>query len=401
MTAFFSSLLLCSLIGSTAYLLLKLLLLLEDRRLSQRWRCCAGTTAALLFLLPLYRLWHLLPKAPSVLLPAGVSVTSTAAVGSRWAGVLEGGAVLWAVAAGGVLLWDLACLLRFRRRVSQAKPLSDGTLTALAQTEAQKLGLRRPVRLLCCPGAASPMLVGYFRPVLLLPEGTQSLEAARLVLSHELHHFRRGDLWKKLLAETLCLLHWFNPAAHLLKRDLLYWMETACDEAVVQPLDFSQRKQYGYLLIDGASPSRPWTQEPSVSFAPSRKTLERRISTMLHANHAAHTALGGILAMALAAGCLVTTAFAADLSKEVPVATEKSASYAVTVSGVPAAAEAETSVFSTVTSNEDGLDFAPEDFQISLNGSELKDLGNGKYEVMVDGELLTISLATEAQPSEK
>ena len=105
--------------------------------------------------------------------------------------------------------------------------------------------------------------------------------------------------------------------------------------------------------------------------------------------------------MALAAGCLVTTAFAEDLSKEVPVATEKSASYAVTVSGVPAAAEAETSVFSTVTSNEDGLDFAPEDFQISLNGSELKDLGNGKYEVMVDGEPLTISLATEAQPSEK
>jgi len=136
MTAFFSSLLMCSLTGSTAYLLLKLLLLLEDRRLSQRWRCCAGTAAALLFLLPLYRLWHLLPKAPSVLLPAGVSVTSTAAVGSRWAGVLEGGAVLWAVAAGGVLLWDLACLLRFRRRVSQAKPLPDGALTALAQAEA-------------------------------------------------------------------------------------------------------------------------------------------------------------------------------------------------------------------------------------------------------------------------
>lgn len=398
MTVFFSSLLLCSLTGSTAYLLLKLLLLPEGGRLSQSWRCRAGTAAALLFLLPLYQLWHLLPKAPAA--PLGVSAAAAPTSGGaqfQWADLLHSGALLWCVIAGGLLLWDLCCLLRFRRQAAQAKPLADGPLADLAQAEARALGLRQPVRLYSTPAVSSPMLVGYFRPVLLLPQGTLSPEDARLVFSHELHHFRRGDLWKKLLAETLCLLHWFNPIAHLLKRDLLYWMETACDEAVVRPLDFAQRKQYGCLLIDGASPTRPWAREPSVSFAPSRKTLERRISTMLHTNHAAHTVLGGVMAMALAAGCLVTTAFAADLSKEAPVETEKSASYTITSETTPAS-DAEAGVFYTVTSNEDGLDFSAKDFQISLNGSkitldDLKDLGNGKYEVMVDGEPVTIVLS--------
>lgn len=392
MTAFFCSLLLCSLTGSGAYLLLKLLLLPEGGRLSQSWRCRAGTAAALLFLLPLYQLWKLLPKAPAATLRVSAAVTPKSG-GVHWSDILHSGAVLWCAIAGVLLLWDLLCLLRFRHRLSKAKPLTEGPLTALAQAEADALGLRQPVRLRCAPGVSTPMLAGYFHPLLLLPEEELSPKDARLVFSHELHHFRRGDLWVKLLAETLCLLHWFNPAAHLLKRDLLYWIETACDEAVVQPLDFAQRKQYGSLLIDGASPVRPWAQEPSVSFAPSRKTLERRIFTMLHANHTAHTVLGGVMAMALAAGCLVTTAFAADLSKEVPVEAEKSSAVTL-VSGE----DAEAGVFYTVTSNEDDLDFSAKDFQISLNGSpisleDLKDLGDGKYEVMVDGEPVTIVLS--------
>src|SRR5262249_54471037 len=33
------------------------------------------------------------------------------------------------------------------------------------------------------------------------------------ILRHELAHYRRGDLWKSLVARLLALPHWFNPLA--------------------------------------------------------------------------------------------------------------------------------------------------------------------------------------------
>ena len=388
MTALLTPLALLSLTAGAGYLLLKLLLAVWGQKLSQRWRYHSALALALLFLLPLYRLWDLVPAGSTGRIHVTL-VTTSHLPAFHWQGIVQGLPVLWLLVVALLLLWDGWCLLRFRRQRQGAEPLREGPLVALAQEEAQRLGIRQPVCLLAAPAVDTPMLVGFLRPVLLLPTQDLSPADARLVLAHELIHYRRGDLWKKLLMEAVCILHWFNPAAHLLKRDFLYWMETACDEAVVSPLDFAQRKQYGYLLIDGANPARPSAQGPSVPFAPSRETLERRIFTMLHSEHKAHSALGGVLAMALAAGCLVTTAFAADLDKDSKAEPATTASVCVAATSVSEDVKLEVEsgtltpgeeVYYTVTTSDGSMD--------ALSLEDMVDLGDGNYQLTtnVNGE---------------
>ena len=325
----FSITILLSVTGSAAYLLLKLLSATGGERLSQNWRYRGAVTVSLLFVLPFYKLWALLPSRPRILVGGGagrinlppvstvVGELPGRAVGSAvdWAAVADRAAALWLLTAACLIIWNVWRLLRCRRRIEQNAGEVDGRLQQTAREAAYLAGVSGEVRLLASPAVQSPMLVGFFRPTVALPSERLPDSDARLILTHELTHFRRGDLWKKLLVNMIQCVHWFNPLVYLLSRDFAYWQETSCDERVVGALDHAQRKEYGYLLINYAPTSR--RAALYVSFAPCRYKLKRRISTMMRSNKKYRPVLSRVLALALAAGCVTaTSAFAAPLLPE-------------------------------------------------------------------------------------
>ena len=323
---------LLSVTGSAAYLLLKLLSAAGGGRLSQNWRYCGAVGVSLLFVLPFYRLWALLPDRPRILAfgggPVRVSLPSistavrelpgqTAGKTVDWTPVAAWAAALWLLTAACLLLWNAWRLLRCRRRMEQDGGEVSGRLRRIARESARLAGVAGEVRLLASPLAQSPMLVGFFRPTVVLPSEHLSDRDARLILTHELTHFRRGDLWKKCLMNAVQCIHWFNPAVYLLSRDFAYWQETSCDERVVDSLDHAQRKEYGYLLINYAPTSRRAETKLYASFSPCRYKLKRRISVMMKSNKTYRPVLSRVLALALAAGCVTaTSAFAAPLLPE-------------------------------------------------------------------------------------
>jgi len=190
----------------------------------------------------------------------------------------------------------------------------NGHLQQIAQEAAHLTGVTSEVRLLASPLVQSPMLVGFFRPTIVLPSEHLPDSDAQFILTHELTHFRRGDLWKKFLMNMIQCIHWFNPIVYLLNRDFAYWLETSCDEEVVSSLNYAQRKEYGYLLINYAPTTRHVGPRLYVSFTSCRYKLKRRISIMMKSNKKSRSLLGLVLALALIAGCLATTALAANIS---------------------------------------------------------------------------------------
>jgi hypothetical protein len=82
-----------------------------------------------------------------------------------------------------------------------------------------------------------PVLVRLGRGyVLVLPaEGWMRLSPGeqRAVLSHELAHWLRGDLWKSLAVRVLAIAHWFNPLAWFAVRRFEAAAEWACDQRAV------------------------------------------------------------------------------------------------------------------------------------------------------------------------
>ena len=325
-----------SVTGSVGHILLKLLAAVSGNHLSQSWRYHGIVAVSLLFVLPVYKLWEFIPVPYSVSSPvisfgggvepaflpgspAGVDMLTPQPLptaGIDWGTVLERAAVLWLWVAVSLVLWNVWRLLRYRRLIEQAGNKVNSRLQQIAEEEARLAGIGGEIRLLASPLAQSPMLVGFFRPTILLPSEHLPDGNARFILAHELTHFRRKDLWKKLLFLMVRCAHWFNPIVYLLNRDFSRWLETSCDEQVVSSLDRDQRKEYGRLLIDYAPASRYAGPKLYVSFASCRYKLKRRISIMLNSDKKSRSLLGLVLAVALVVGCLATTALAASVDND-------------------------------------------------------------------------------------
>jgi hypothetical protein len=82
-------------------------------------------------------------------------------------------------------------------------------------------------------------------------------ESGKEIITHELAHISRKHSIDLLLAETVKIIHWFNPAAYLLKQELQNIHEYEADEAVINKgID---AKQYQLLLIKKAVGDRLYT----------------------------------------------------------------------------------------------------------------------------------------------
>lgn len=143
--------------------------------------------------------------------------------------------------------WKFAYLLRL-----SATPAERDTLRRVFAEQKQSLGIRRDIPLVVTPAADCPMLAGFLRPALYLPDEALSEQEAMFIFRHELTHYKRGDLWLKLLLTAAKTVHWFNPLVYLMARFAQEDIELACDDAVVRGMDSAQRRAYGETILRSA-----------------------------------------------------------------------------------------------------------------------------------------------------
>lgn len=144
--------------------------------------------------------------------------------------------------------WKFAYLLRL-----SATPAERDTLRRVFEDQKQSLGIRRDIPLVVTPAADCPMLAGFLKPTLYLPDEALSEQEAMFIFRHELTHYKRGDLWLKLLLTAAKTVHWFNPLVYLMARFAQEDIELACDDAVVRGMDSAQRRAYGETILRSAA----------------------------------------------------------------------------------------------------------------------------------------------------
>ncbi|MDP1562167.1 MAG: M56 family metallopeptidase [Pirellulaceae bacterium] len=196
---------------------------------------------------------------PSKLLPAtpplSASETPPSLFWSARAKAMLQPWLAWIVAVWclGVVLCSARPLLGWHtlRRLKRVgvSPVSDEVLAAL-RGASERLGLRRSVQLLQSTLAQVPMLVGYFRPVILLPISLMtSIPATQLdaILTHELAHIQRHDFIVNLLQTLVETFFFYHPAVWWLSRQIRVEREHCCDDLVVKLL--GNRIEYGRALV--------------------------------------------------------------------------------------------------------------------------------------------------------
>lgn len=196
----------------------------------------AGPATALLAITPLAGLVRsmLLPAAPAPSIQVSgtdpIPITAASPVRQSEVGCLL--ILAWAAGAVAFALVRVRQWSAWNRVARRASHASDGELLAAFESAAGGM----PARLALSGIATEPMVVGLFRPVILMPERyAQSLDAAELetVFAHELEHVRRRDNITAAIHELIAAIFWFDPLHWIARRRLLELRERACDQRVL------------------------------------------------------------------------------------------------------------------------------------------------------------------------
>lgn len=95
----------------------------------------------------------------------------------------------------------------------------------------------------------SPMLVGLFHPMILIPNIELDDEALYMVLKHELIHYKRKDILAKWLLMLCRSIYWFNPLLWYMNKRACNDMEISCDEMLLNDTTIEYRKKYGEVML--------------------------------------------------------------------------------------------------------------------------------------------------------
>lgn len=146
-----------------------------------------------------------------------------------------------------------------------------------------------PVAILESGHIQAPCVLGLFRPRLVLPQGLLSdlsRDELRLVFLHELAHLRRRDLALNWLLAAVETIHWFNPLAWFVTRQLRVDREEDCDARALETQPGAGRA-YGEVILKLLDRVSPLDDAPMPEVGTRMLgSGEEDISPLLHRIHA-------------------------------------------------------------------------------------------------------------------
>jgi len=118
-----------------------------------------------------------------------------------------------------------------RRSATPAAPEWQRAVARLSDS----LGLRRGVALLHSAAVEVPTVLGWLRPMILLPMTLSGLspEQIEMILAHELAHVRRHDFLVNLMQSVVETLLFYHPAVWWISARIRIEREHCCDDAAI------------------------------------------------------------------------------------------------------------------------------------------------------------------------
>lgn len=191
-------------------------------------------------------------------------------------------AAIWILGIVCVLLYHVLRHVRFLKMVCRwSEPISNLERLGVLNGLKSDLKIKEHVGLSVCQSITSPMLIGFFRPVILLPPIKMTNVELYFILKHELIHFKRHDLWYKVLILMATALHWFNPVVYLMAKAAAALCEISCDALLLRDSNFQQRKLYGETIIGVIRHGLNDRTALSTNFYGGKRGMNDRISSIM------------------------------------------------------------------------------------------------------------------------
>lgn len=191
-------------------------------------------------------------------------------------------AIIWIT---GVTVFLFTHCLKHYRLVKMvdrwSEDIKDEQVLALMESIKEDLGISGHISLHLCQNIGSPMMIGVFKPRILLPGTAISQGELRFILKHELVHYKRKDLWYKYLLLLATALHWFNPVVYLMVKVVNVQCELSCDAEVVRNFNMNTRYQYCETIAGLLESQSKMKTALSANFYGGKNSMKNRFLSIL------------------------------------------------------------------------------------------------------------------------
>lgn len=219
--------------------------------------------------------------------------------------------------------WLFTAMLLFLRKITiyqsfvrfikaGSTPVEDVTrLEGLAETE-DSIGIYKAIDLWINPLVSSPMILGFLRPCIILPDDSLSEKEFHYTILHELIHYKRKDIYYKWVMQAVLCIHWFNPLLYFMARNLNRLCELSCDEAVVKCLGSDkQRREYASTLLN-AMASKGVLKErfTALTLSENKQLLKERMEAVMNGKRRIASTGGKVALAVLTVAVVVAGLFA-------------------------------------------------------------------------------------------
>ena len=112
-----------------------------------------------------------------------------------------------------------------------------------------KIRKRKNIDVFYNPTITSPMIIGLFKPIIILTDKTYTSQERDIIIEHESMHYLRKDLWIKFLCIIVLSLHWYNPFVYFMVNSVGKDMEICCDTSLINNKGSEFKSIYADVLM--------------------------------------------------------------------------------------------------------------------------------------------------------
>ena len=190
--------------------------------------------------------------------------------------------VLWISGIITILILVIRSALRLHTLKNSALPLQSQKIQRLYQCCLSDTSITKNIPIYSTAYLKSPVIVGFWKPCIVLPATDISMSDFRFTILHELTHYKRTDLLYKWLTQAVICLHWFNPFVYVIGKEINRECELSCDEAVISSLSPKERRGYGDTLLNAIKAGGNYKNSTtSVTLWESKKILSERLGAIM------------------------------------------------------------------------------------------------------------------------
>lgn len=163
---------------------------------------------------------------------------------------------IWFVGAFGYFVQHTIGYSIFKNNLNRwGQEIRDENTLEIYRNVKKQMVINDNIRVEYSPIIYTPMLTGFFKLKILLPDCNYSDKQIEMIFRHELTHYQRKDYLYKLLLLFVGTLHWFNPLVHMVIRKAGEDIETSCDSEIIEGRSLGFIKEYAQSILEVAKKS--------------------------------------------------------------------------------------------------------------------------------------------------